>query len=219
MTPTLLLAAHGTESPAGSATTRELVAAIAAARPGLDVQLCFLDVATPSLATALDGLPGDVVVVPLLLSAGYHVATDIPAVVAGRPNVRVAGHLGPDPLIIAAVADRLLAARGSQTPVSTAFAAIASSRSSAWGEVNEAVAALSLAVGRDVTLLPLGSGAATTLATLPAPVEVAVYLLAEGTFLGELQASAGTALVAAPIGVHPLLVSLVLARYDTAVGP
>src|SRR4051794_1202101 len=107
MDATLLIAAHGTASLAGLATTRSLVDAVAAARPGLQVELCFLDVCSPRLADALDQLDGDVIVVPLLLSAGYHVSTDIPRVVSGRDSVSVARHLGPDPLIIEAVADRL----------------------------------------------------------------------------------------------------------------
>ena len=88
MTATLLVAAHGTRSAAGTATTRALVEAIAAQRPSVRVELCFLDVASPSLAEALDTLADvDVVIVPLLLSAGYHVRTDIPAVIAGRDRV------------------------------------------------------------------------------------------------------------------------------------
>jgi sirohydrochlorin ferrochelatase len=52
---------------------------------------------------------------------------------------------------------------------------------------------------------------------LPQPVEVAVYLLAEGGFLSSLRATvAGRGVVAEPIGVHPAVVSLVWARYDAA---
>jgi sirohydrochlorin ferrochelatase len=221
MNPTLVIAAHGTASPQGAATTAALAAAVAAARPAVPVRLCYLDMLTPTLAETLEECAAldDVVVVPLLLAAGYHVATDIPEIVAGRASVRVAGHLGPDPLVVAALAERLLTARGSAVPASTVMAAIASSRSPARSEVTDAVAALATSLGRDVTLLPLGSDAAAALALLPAPVEVAVYLLAEGTFYGELRSAlAGHATVAAPLGVHPLIVELVLARYDTAVG-
>ena len=133
MPATLVLAAHGTRSPAGSATTRALVAAIAAARPSVPVEPAFLDVATPTLTTVLDRLEGtDVVVGPLLLSAGYHVTSDIPAVVSGRDRVRVAGHLGPDPVIVEILAQRLTEA-GGPAPASTVLAAIASSRSSQRG--------------------------------------------------------------------------------------
>jgi len=220
MTATLLIAAHGTTSAAGSATTRAMTDAVAAQRPGLRVELCFLDVARPTLTEALDAIAGDVIVVPLLLSAGFHVTTDIPAVVAGRRNVRMARHLGPDPLVIRAVADRLAEARGATVPASTALAAVASTRPSAHGEVDAARAALEVELGRKVTLLALGPDVQATLDALAQPVEIAVYLLAEGTFLTELgRIAASTAVVAEPIGAHPALIEAVLARYDETAEP
>ena len=210
MTATLLIAAHGTRSPAGAATTAALAKAVAAARPDVAVSLCFLDVAEPSLATALDALRGqNVVVVPLLLSAGYHVTSDIPDVVAGRDHLQVARHLGPDPAVIGAVADRLAEAAG-DGPV--LLAAIASSRSSARGEVDQAAEALGARIGRPVRVLELGSDIP---AEVEAPFAVATYLLAEGGFLDDLRVRvAGRGVVADPIGVHPALVELVWTRYD-----
>src|SRR5882757_1164499 len=79
MTAPLLAAAHGTRSVAGLATIRALIDQVRLARPALDVDLCFLDVLGPRLAERLDALPGPAVVVPVLLSAGYHVLDDIPA--------------------------------------------------------------------------------------------------------------------------------------------
>jgi sirohydrochlorin ferrochelatase len=208
--PSLLIAAHGTRSAVGSATTAALAAAVQAARPETPVALCFLDVAEPSLVAALDRL-GDsaVVVVPLLLSAGYHVETDIPAVAAGRANVRVARHLGPDPVVIDAVAQRLHEAGAHTGPV--LLAAVPSSRPSAQGEVDLAAARLAARLGRPVTVLPLG---AETDVPDPAPA-IATYLLAEGGFLDGLRARmSGRGVVAAPIGVHPALVELVWERCD-----
>jgi sirohydrochlorin ferrochelatase len=215
---TLLVAAHGTKSAEGLATTTDLVSAVAAERPDVPVELCFLDVAEPSLTAALDGLgDAEVVVVPLLLSAGYHVQTDIPAVVAGRPGVRVAGHLGPDPAMIAAVADRL-AEVDDCTAATTVLAAIGSSRPSAQDEVAVAAAALASRLGRPVSVLPLDAGTRTAIAGLAAPVAVASYLLAPGGFLDVLrEAVGGRGRVAAPIGVHPALVRLVWERYDGVV--
>ena len=216
MTATLLVAAHGTESAEGSATTRALVAAIAAARPSVPVQLCFLDVAAPSLTDALDALGpgGPVVVVPLLLSAGYHVDTDIPGIVAGRASVQVARHLGPDPLLVAAVAGRL-EETGSGRAATTALAAIASSRPGARAEVATAASLLAERLGRPVAVLPLAGDVSATLAEYPAPIEIAVYLLAEGGFLSSLRSAMdGRGVVAQPIGVHPAIVELVWSRYD-----
>jgi sirohydrochlorin ferrochelatase len=216
--PVLLLAAHGTRSPAGLATTRRLLDAVRAARPSLTVELCFLDVLSPSLREALDRLQGqDVVIVPLLLSAGYHVTTDIPKIVADRPSVRVARHLGPDPLVVAAVADRL--AEASDGSATTLLAAVGSSRESARQEVSTAAKLLAARLGRDVDVLTLDGDPRAALTAHPAPVAVASYLLAEGDFLEKVRtAASGVAVVAEPIGTHPALVRLVLSRFDDAVG-
>jgi sirohydrochlorin ferrochelatase len=217
--PALLVAAHGTKSPAGSATTASLVAAIAAARPDVDVSVCFLDVAAPSLSDALRIRPDPTVVVPLLLSSGYHVLTDIPAVVAGHPLVRVARHLGPDPLIIDALIDRLAAARAAARAVTTVLVGAGSSNPAAAGEVATAAGRLAERLGRAVAVLTLSDDLPAALAAAPAPVEVATYLLAEGQFVDTLRTAAAAvagAIVADPIGAHPALVALVLARYDEA---
>ncbi|MGI8760161.1 MAG: sirohydrochlorin chelatase [Jatrophihabitantaceae bacterium] len=217
--PRLLIAAHGTESGAGRATTAALVRAIAAARPQLPVSLCFLDVAVPSLRTALDRLNEPVVLVPLLLSTGYHVLVDIPAVVAGRPNVRVARHLGPSPLVVDAVADRLAAVSKGGTAVSTVLVAVGSSRAEAAAELAAAAGLLGGRLGRPVLASTLGTDVRAELAPLPGPVEVATYLLAAGRFTDSLRAAAsGLAVVSEPIGAHPALVRLVLERYDEAAG-
>lgn len=217
--PTLLVAAHGTRSAAGLATTRRLAEAVAAARPGLGVRCGFLDVATPTLAEALDAITGPVVVLPLLLSAGYHVQQDVPEIVAGRADARVARHLGPDPLVIDAVLDRLVAARGTTTPRTTLMARVGSTRTRAGVEFTAARALLSLRLGRPVGELPLIGDVRAALTAHPGPVEVAGYLLAEGDFLDTLRSAAdGVATVSDPIGTHPALVELVLARYDAAAG-
>lgn len=223
--PRLLIAAHGTESPAGSATTAALAAAVAAARPGLQVDLCFLDVVGPSLAQALGELRGRTVVVPLLLSTGYHVQSDIPAVVSasGRADdVAVARHLGPHPLLVDALAERLAAARGDTVAGSTVLVGIGSSRSQARGELDECARQLAARLGRDVPVLTMLDDLAAAFGALPAPVEVASYLLADGHFLDKLRTAAttvpGVAAVAEPLGTHPALVALVLERYDAVKG-
>jgi sirohydrochlorin ferrochelatase len=213
--PRLLAVAHGTASPEGAATTARLVTAIAATRPAIRVDLCFLDVVSPRLPDALDERP--TVVVPLLLSTGYHVQTDIPAAVAGLPHVRVARHLGPHPLLVDALVDRL--GQGDRGAGSTVLIGAGSSRTEAAAELAATGELLAERLGRPVTVLTMADELPPAMAALPRPLEVATYLLAEGQFVTNLRAAAGgLAIVSDPLGVHPALVELVWRRYDTALG-
>ena len=215
--PVLLVAAHGTRSAIGSATTARLVRAVAAARPGTAVSLAYLDVAEPTLRDTLAASSGPTVVVPLLLSAGYHVRTDIPALAGSRREVAVAQHLGPDPLVIDAMLDRLVAARYGAEPSTTLLARVPSTRAESDTDFQIARALLAQRLGRPVREFAPEPSARAALAAYPPPVEIASYLLAEGVFSQALHAAAGAlATVAAPIGAHPALVELVLARYDEA---
>jgi sirohydrochlorin ferrochelatase len=121
----VLLVAHGSANRRAAALTRAPAGAGAAARPGLDVRVSFLDHAGPR--------PGDVlfafsalghrsaVVVPLLLTSAYHGRVDLPAVLAAardaglRLDVSVTEVLGPvdgvvHPLLLAGLRRRLAAA-------------------------------------------------------------------------------------------------------------
>jgi sirohydrochlorin ferrochelatase len=211
----LVVAAHGTHSPAGTATTFALVEAVRAARPRQAVDLCFVDVAAPRLADVLDARP--TVVVPLLLSTGVHVQSDIPAVAARFPSVRVARHLGPHPLLTDVLVERL-------GPVSDSTAVVlvgaGSSRTGADAELAEAARLLGERLGRPVPARTLSDDwpADPPERRQRAPrVRVSTYLLAEGHFLDALTARAGgTVEVAPPLGVHSALVELVWRRYDAA---
>jgi sirohydrochlorin ferrochelatase len=200
------------------------VSSIAGQRPAVPVQLCFLDVGEPTLTAALDAYAErSVVVVPLLLSTGYHVQSDIPNTVAGRPSVLVARHLGPDPLLVDVLVDRLVEAsdRHTATGVDTLLVGAGSSRPDAAAELAAMAAKLADRLGTHVAVGTLAGDPADDLAAAIAaaqrPVQVSTYLLAEGSFLDQLQTLArGRADVAAPLGVHPALVELVWRRYDEA---
>ncbi|MFE7039243.1 sirohydrochlorin chelatase, partial [Streptomyces atratus] len=115
--PTLLAVAHGTRNRAGIATYHALLDEIRTQRPGLTVRLAFLDLAPPTPTQVLADVHGPVVLVPLLLNTGYHIRVDLPAVRATAPqmDVRMAAALGPDPLLAAALGDRLTEAGWSPT--------------------------------------------------------------------------------------------------------
>lgn len=215
--PRLVAAAHGTRSAAGLATLTALADRIRAARPGTDVALCYLDVLEPSLATTLAGVCGPTVVVPMLLSTGYHVRQDIPQIVASHVGVRVADRLGPHPLLTTALGDRLTEASAADTD-RVALVASGSRYAAAAADLDTAAANLARRLGRPVAALTLDANPAARLADLDrnGSVAVATYLLAEGFFADEVRRVAAGRPVAAPIGAHPAVVELVWRRYDDA---
>jgi sirohydrochlorin ferrochelatase len=106
--PALLAISHGTSSAAGQAAVARLVAAVAERLPDVTVRLGHVDVQQPDVATALASLGRQpVVVVPLLLSAGYHVHVDLVRAAASRPDTVVTPPLGPDPRLAVILAERL----------------------------------------------------------------------------------------------------------------
>lgn len=211
----LLVVAHGTASAAGRATVESLLDAVRAQRPTTETALCFLDVLEPQLPDALDDRP--TVVVPLLLSTGYHVQSDIPAAVADHPATTVARHLGPDPLLVEVLLERLPARQAADPAGSTVLVGSGSSRPDATAELATTAGLLRDRLGRDVTVFTMGDDLPAALRALPQPVRAATYLLAEGYFVDKLRAAApDPTLVAAPLGVHPALVRLVWERYDAA---
>ncbi|MCQ7029814.1 CbiX/SirB N-terminal domain-containing protein, partial [Escherichia coli] len=72
-----------------------------------------VDVQPPTVVDVVAGLAASgqaAVVVPLLLSGGYHVHVDIAGAVAGSARTVAARPLGPDPRLVAVLHDRLLRA-------------------------------------------------------------------------------------------------------------
>jgi sirohydrochlorin ferrochelatase len=106
--PALIAISHGTASPAGQAAVAALVEAVAAALPDTRVLLGHVDVQQPDVAASLASLaPGEpAVIVPLLLSAGYHVRVDLREQSAGH-EVAISPALGPDPRLVEVLAARL----------------------------------------------------------------------------------------------------------------
>jgi sirohydrochlorin ferrochelatase len=218
VSPTLLAAVHGTRSPDGQATTRALISHVRGVRAGLSVDVCFLDVLEPRLAPRLAALSGPVVVVPVLLSAGYHVRDDVPSAAAARATV--ARHLGPDRVLSEVLAARLAAAGGDAADA-VALVASPSTRASAAHDLVTAAGDLASVLGRPVQPLTVGATLPDSLAALPGRVGIATYLLGEGHFSDVLRAAAseaGAVAVAAPLGAHPAIAELIVARYDEARG-
>ena len=84
----MIACAHGTSSPLGAAEVNGLRAGISELRPGLDVREAYVDVQDPDLVDVMAGLPeGEpAVIVPLLLSVGFHTKVDIAKAARGRED-------------------------------------------------------------------------------------------------------------------------------------
>ncbi|RYJ00376.1 MAG: hypothetical protein EON52_23785, partial [Actinomycetales bacterium] len=116
----LVTVAHGTRNPAGNLVAEQLTAA-AAHRLGVTGTSSFVELCEPLLANVMAapvrGGPHDgeeTVVVPLLLSRGYHVAVDLPAAtLQSGGTVTITPPLGPHAHLTRALAARLLEAGAS----------------------------------------------------------------------------------------------------------
>ncbi|MFG1946522.1 sirohydrochlorin chelatase [Nonomuraea sp. NPDC048826] len=222
MTPTLVLAAHGTRSEEGRQTMSALARAVRAARPGHRVELGYLEICAPLLRDVLPAVRGPVVVVPLLLAGGYHVHIDLPAVLADhRPDAVTAGPLGPHRLLTAALARRLSRA-GLRATDAVVLGAAGSSDPAALADVRAAAHRLALRLSRPVTAAFVSAGEPGLAETMErlrsgpaARVALASYLLAPGFFHSRL-ADAGADLVSAPLGADPDVAALTWHRYDEA---
>jgi sirohydrochlorin ferrochelatase len=218
----LLAVAHGSRDSAAKECVLSLTGRVARLAAGTRVDAAFVQHEEPSLATALAGATAEAgadgaVIVPLLLSGGYHLSYDIGAA-ARAAGVPVAPPLGPDPRLVSALADRLdeagvpgrvpvvLAAAGSRDP-----RALADARHQAAllaGHRGTTVVAAFASAAR-----PTVDEAVTFLAALTGkPVAVAAYLLAPGLFHDQLWLSSGT-WVSAPLGDHPAVADLIVDRF------
>jgi sirohydrochlorin ferrochelatase len=203
----LVLAAHGSTDPRFASTMTSLASQLAAARPALDVRIGYLDHGPPTLA---DVSGEGCVIVPALLTNGYHVHIDIPANAGGAV---IARSLGPDRRLAVVMADRLRAAgwRG-QAPV--VVAAAGSVDDQALSDARVAAAALSNELNAPVTAAFIGPGE-PRLRDL-SPAAVVPYLIAPGAFF-DLVTRCGASIVAAPLGADPLVAAILLDRYDQAI--
>jgi sirohydrochlorin ferrochelatase len=226
--PVLVACAHGTRSPAGRRLIAELALSARRLRPGLETWAAFVDVQPPTVADVVGELAAEgrpTVVVPLLLSGGYHVHVDIAQAVERHRTAVAARPLGPDPRLVEVLADRLgeVGADPADPRTAVVLAAAGSSDLRAVADV-EATASLLQRHWAGPVLIGYGSAARPTVpaavaaarAAGAARVVLAAYLLAPGHFHDRL-AGAGADAVTAPLLPDDRVAAVLLDRYDAAV--
>jgi sirohydrochlorin ferrochelatase len=206
--PPLVLVAHGSTDPRFAEVVDAVAAGVRALSPATDVRIGYLEHGPPHVA---DVVEPTAVVVPLLLTSGYHVRADLPAQ-AGE--VALTAAVGPDQRIAGALAQRLAEAGYDGGPVSLAAAGSADPR--ALDDVAKAASQLAEVLGAPVTTAFVSAGE-PRLADI-APQAVSTYLLAPGLFADKV-ATCGARVIAEPIGAHPVLAEIVLDRYRSTVQP
>lgn len=222
---TLVACSHGTSSEEGRAVVRELVERIAGLVPGTRVAQAFVDVEQPEVADvvaeAVD--EGPVVVVPLLLSTGFHTEVDIAGSVRPHALAARAPALGPHPLLVEVLRDRIAAVAGDLRPGDhVVLAAAGSSNPKAVVDVEGLLALLAGALPVPVSA-GYAAGATPTIAeavdaarAAGAPrVIAASYVLAPGYFAG-LVHRAGADVVTEPIGADERVAAIAAERYAAA---
>ena len=217
--PVLLAVAHGTRSAPGQAQICDLVDTVARRRPELDVRLAYVDVQEPRLPDVTARLAGRTVVVPLLLSSGYHVRVDVGRAVAAMADRGVdataTAPLGPHPWLVDVLAARIAAAGAADAVV---LAAAGSSDPRSRADVDAVAAALPV-VARVAYACTSEPRVPDVVARLRAEgarrIVVAAYLLADGLFYRSLH-RAGADVVTAPLVTSSTAGALLLHRYDAA---
>ncbi len=208
----LVTVAHGTRHPTGNDVARALTAA-AGARLGVVATTSYVEISEPLFADVMAGLTEPAVVVPLLLSTGYHVAVDLPRGAAGASvEVRLGPTLGPDPQLALAQAARLREA-GAIPGQRVVMVAAGSQDPAALPDLETAALLLAEEWGGEVALATLGGGGLRPAEVVRPGDAVSPYLLAPGHFAERAREEAlGAGVIADVIGVHEAVVDLLVAR-------
>lgn len=222
----LVAVTHGAPSAENREAVIGLVDAVASERTRLDVSIAFVDAANRDVAASFAAAAEpDAVIVPLVLSAGFHVRTGLSRGLdrlGGSP--RLADELGPDDRLVAVLAARVVDLGLGDDDV-VVLAAAGSNDPRAVRECFETARRLGQRLGRPVTVGFIAAAAPR----LPDAIEmirevhpgsrvvVSPYLLAPGAFY-DAAAAVGGDLIAEPLLLPGLparheLVELVLERY------
>lgn len=216
--PALVCCSHGTDSPEGRAVIARLAERAADLLSEPPLRETYVDVQHPQVDEVVAELDRAGIIVPLLLSPGYHTQVDIARAAAARDDVVAVGTLGPHPLLADVLGDRVREI-GMRSGDHVVLAAAGSSRPSSAARVREVRAALADRVTAPVTV-GYAYGAAPKVAEAVAEareagatrVIVASYVLAPGHF-ADLVAASGADVATEPVGTDPRVAAIVAERY------
>ncbi len=222
----LVLVGHGTRAPRTAPLLERVAEQTSSLLGDVDVRYGWTEFQTPSAADALAG-SADPVIVPFFLGGGYHVEHDLPRLVHEHGSGTLTAHLGPEPIIVEAVAERTrqaLAREGVRAIEvdGVVLAAAGSRRHGPIAETEKAAEELARLLGVPVRPAYLSAGGPNVRRRVHAwheegaeVVIVAAYLLSEGRFSHALH-HCGAELVSAPVGAHPAIADVVARRYHRA---
>jgi len=229
--PTLVVVAHGSRDPRTLNTVHKLLDRVREQRPDLPVRLGHIELNEPLLPDTLASLgTAEAVLVPLLLSRGYHVKRDIPEMAAASPaRTRVAAPLGPHPLLVETLHARLVEAgwrttMDDETRRTSAVVLAAAGSRDPDAAIDSRRTAQLLSDRLGVPVIPAYASAATptvdtAIRALAARgrerVAVASYFTAPGLFATQCAEKAPW-IASAPLGTHPAMANLILDRYNQA---
>jgi sirohydrochlorin ferrochelatase len=230
--PALVLVAHGSRDPRTLSTVHELLDQVRAQRPDLPVHLGHIELNEPLLPDTLASLgTAEAVLVPLLLSRGYHVKRDIPEMAAASAaRTRVAAPLGPHPLLVETLHARLVEAgwgTNQETRRTSAVVLASAGSRDPDSAVDTRRTAHLLSDRLGVPVVPAYASAATptvdtAIRALAARgrdrVAVASYFTAPGLFATQCAEKAPW-MASAPLGTHPAMADLILHRYNQVTNP
>ncbi|MGW4093781.1 sirohydrochlorin chelatase [Nocardia sp. NPDC004750] len=235
--PALIAVAHGSRDPRSAATVAEVVGAVAAARPDLDVRTAFLDLTAPSVEQVVDAVAADghthAVVTPLLLGSAFHARVDLPGLLAAARarhlglRLTQADVLGVDAGLVGALRDRVIAAcaghRFADRRLGVAVAAVGSSSAAANARTAEVATRLAARTGwrTEICFATTEPSVTEAISRLRAHgaehVLVAPWFLAPGLLTDRLVDAAPEAIHADVLGTHPALTEVILDRYHAAI--
>ena len=222
--PPLIGLAHGSRDPRAAIAIEQLMAAVAALRPGLVTASAFLDLSEPDLISVVSSLQvRRAVVVPLLFAQAFHARIDVPEAVSGAAESTgtelICGEiLGLGPQVLCALQDQARSV-GIAADQEILLVAVGTSDATANGAVDELARRWSS--GRPgrvravfATTAPRAEDALGEQWASP-PAVVSLFL-APGLLLDQVGRRAAElgVVVTKPLGVA--MAQLVLDRYDNA---